>query len=62
MVTDFMVLLMPVPIIWKLKLPISQRIALTATFGLGLLSVPYFHIDLFFFMPAEEAITEIRGK
>ncbi|KAI1204348.1 uncharacterized protein F4807DRAFT_447797 [Annulohypoxylon truncatum] len=36
MVTDFMVLLIPVPTIWKLSLPISQRIALTATFGLGL--------------------------
>ncbi|KAL7622877.1 hypothetical protein AAE478_006556 [Parahypoxylon ruwenzoriense] len=36
MLTDFMVLLMPVPIIWKLKLPTSQRIGLVATFSLGL--------------------------
>ncbi|KAI0888531.1 uncharacterized protein GGS22DRAFT_156099, partial [Annulohypoxylon maeteangense] len=36
MLTDLMVMLMPVPIIWKLNLPISQRIVLTATFSLGL--------------------------
>ncbi|KAI2465845.1 hypothetical protein F4781DRAFT_407864 [Annulohypoxylon bovei var. microspora] len=36
MVTDFMILLMPVPIIWKLKFPTSQRVGLTATFSLGL--------------------------
>ncbi|KAI1101969.1 hypothetical protein F4804DRAFT_314559 [Jackrogersella minutella] len=36
MVTDFMVLLLPVPIIWNLKMPTSQRIGLMATFSLGL--------------------------
>ncbi|KAI1387562.1 uncharacterized protein F4822DRAFT_406930 [Hypoxylon trugodes] len=36
MATDFMVLLVPVPIIWKLKMPVSQRVGLMATFGLGL--------------------------
>ncbi|OTA93660.1 hypothetical protein M434DRAFT_64332, partial [Hypoxylon sp. CO27-5] len=36
MATDFMVLLMPVPIILKLNMPISQRLGLIATFSLGL--------------------------
>ncbi|KAI0141128.1 hypothetical protein F4776DRAFT_676996 [Hypoxylon sp. NC0597] len=36
MATDFVVLLMPVPIIWNLKMPTSQRLALLATFSLGL--------------------------
>jgi hypothetical protein len=34
--TDFLVVLLPIPVIWKLRLPFRQRIAILALFGLGL--------------------------
>jgi hypothetical protein len=40
MATDFMVLLIPVPTIWNLKMPTFQRFGLMATFSLGILLVP----------------------
>ncbi|KAL4937822.1 hypothetical protein BDV06DRAFT_202191 [Aspergillus oleicola] len=36
MFTDFMVMLLPVPYIWKLQLPIGRKIGLVVTFCLGL--------------------------
>ncbi|KAH8647824.1 hypothetical protein BX600DRAFT_518237 [Xylariales sp. PMI_506] len=36
MVTDFMVSLIPVPVIWKLNMPTVQCIGIMATFSLGL--------------------------
>jgi hypothetical protein len=37
MVTDFMVMALPVPQIWALQLPIIQKLGLSLHFGLGLL-------------------------
>jgi hypothetical protein len=37
MLTDIMVLLLPVPHIWSLQLQIGRKIGLLATFGLGIL-------------------------
>lgn len=36
-VTDFIILLLPLPVIWRLKLPRNQKLALTGVFGLGFL-------------------------
>ncbi|KPM42684.1 hypothetical protein AK830_g3836 [Neonectria ditissima] len=36
-VTDFAILLLPLPIVWKLLLPLSQKIILMGIFGLGFL-------------------------
>ncbi|KAL4793036.1 hypothetical protein BDV19DRAFT_367248 [Aspergillus venezuelensis] len=36
MITDFMVMLLPVPYIWKLQLPLGRKIGLVVTFCLGL--------------------------
>ena len=36
-VTDVAILLLPIPIVWKLELPRSQKILLTCIFGLGFL-------------------------
>ncbi|KAL2810034.1 hypothetical protein BJX63DRAFT_423398 [Aspergillus granulosus] len=36
MVTDFMVMSLPVPYIWKLQLPLGRKLGLVATFSLGL--------------------------
>lgn len=36
-VTDFAIIVMPLPIVWKLQLPRSQKIYLTGIFGLGTL-------------------------
>ena len=38
-VTDFVVWLMPIPSVWKIQLPLPQRIALSMIFALGLLCV-----------------------
>ncbi|KAF5646005.1 integral membrane protein [Fusarium sp. NRRL 52700] len=38
-VTDFAIIIMPLPIVWKLQLPLSQKIYLTGIFGLGTLTV-----------------------
>jgi hypothetical protein len=43
MVTDFAVILVPIPYIWQLQMPTSQRVGLIATFSLGLLLVFMFH-------------------
>ncbi|KAL1857598.1 hypothetical protein Daus18300_010238 [Diaporthe australafricana] len=37
MVTDFMVLLLPVPCIWKLQMPIGQKVGLLLVFCMGIL-------------------------
>ncbi|KAL3478514.1 hypothetical protein BJX99DRAFT_269193 [Aspergillus californicus] len=37
MITDFMVMLLPVPYIWRLQLPLGRKIGLLVTFCLGLL-------------------------
>lgn len=36
-VSDFAILILPLPVIWKLQLPLSQKILLSGIFGLGLL-------------------------
>ncbi|KAL4877433.1 hypothetical protein BJY04DRAFT_222181 [Aspergillus karnatakaensis] len=36
MVTDFMVMLLPIPYIWKLQLPMGRKVGLIITFSLGL--------------------------
>ncbi|KYG13596.1 hypothetical protein FVEG_17638 [Fusarium verticillioides 7600] len=38
-VTDFAIIVMPLPIVWKLQLPRSQKIYLTGIFGLGTLTL-----------------------
>ncbi|KAF5596072.1 uncharacterized protein FSUBG_8982 [Fusarium subglutinans] len=38
-VTDFAIIVMPLPIIWKLQLPQPQKIYLTGIFGLGTLTL-----------------------
>ena len=37
MVTDFMVMLLPIPYIWKLQLPVGRKIGLSVAFSIGLL-------------------------
>lgn len=34
---DFLILLLPLPMVWRLKAPVRQRIELTGIFALGLL-------------------------
>lgn len=34
-VTDFIILLLPIPVIWRLNLPARQRWALAGVFGIG---------------------------
>jgi hypothetical protein len=34
--TDFLTTVVPMPLIWRLKLPLRQRIAVIAIFGLGI--------------------------
>ncbi|KAF5639537.1 uncharacterized protein FTJAE_4875 [Fusarium tjaetaba] len=38
-VTDFAIIVMPLPIVWKLQLPRSQKLYLTGIFGLGTLTL-----------------------
>ncbi|KAJ4315065.1 hypothetical protein N0V84_008578 [Fusarium piperis] len=38
-VSDFAILILPLPVIWNLQLPLSQKILLSGIFGLGFL--PY---------------------
>jgi hypothetical protein len=38
-VTDFIILLLPVPTVWKLHMPTSAKVALTGVFSVGLLYV-----------------------
>lgn len=44
-VTDLIMLLLPMPVIWRLKLPTKQKIALTGVFLLGSLYDPKTHPD-----------------
>lgn len=37
MITDFMVLIVPVPCIWKLQMPFGQRFGLFLIFGMGIM-------------------------
>lgn len=37
MASDIMLLLLPIPCIWKLQMPVAQRLSLTFVFGLGFL-------------------------
>lgn len=39
--TDLMILLLPVPQVWKLQLRLSEKLALTFAFGLGFLYVTH---------------------
>ncbi|KAI0014830.1 hypothetical protein F4780DRAFT_154397 [Xylariomycetidae sp. FL0641] len=34
-ITDFMVYILPMPLLWALDLPVTQRVSLTALFGMG---------------------------
>lgn len=38
-VSDFIILMLPLPIIWRLELPLKQRMAVAGIFGLGFLLV-----------------------
>ncbi|WAO85993.1 Hypothetical protein NCS54_00324700 [Fusarium falciforme] len=38
-VSDFAILILPLPVIWKLQLPLSQKILLSGIFGLGLFTI-----------------------
>lgn len=37
LVTDLMVLALPIPVLWQLKLPVRERLALIALMSMGLL-------------------------
>jgi len=37
--TDLMIVIMPMPLVWKLKMPRSKRLALMGIFGLGIMYV-----------------------
>jgi hypothetical protein len=37
LLTDFIIMLMPVPLIWKLNMPTRKKVAVTAVFMVGLL-------------------------
>lgn len=37
-INDFMVLALPIPIVWKLQLPIKQRIAVISIFSISFLA------------------------
>jgi hypothetical protein len=41
LVTDVMILILPIPTFWRLKLPIRERLALTGLMSLGLLYENY---------------------
>lgn len=45
MITDIMVLLLPIPTVWNLQMPRANKVALCAVFALGLL------YDMFSFCP-----------
>ena len=36
-VIDFAIIVMPLPIVWKLQLPLAQKLLLSGIFGLGFL-------------------------
>jgi hypothetical protein len=38
-ITDFFILIIPIPVVWKMQLPRSKKIALTIIFCLGFLYV-----------------------
>ncbi|KAJ4304515.1 hypothetical protein N0V90_000041 [Kalmusia sp. IMI 367209] len=38
-ITDGLIVLIPIPLIWKLQLPVAQRLAVMAVFAVGLLSM-----------------------
>lgn len=39
LITDFVILLLPVPVIWRLRLPTRQKWAAAGVFGIGILYV-----------------------
>ena len=39
-ISDFYVLVLPLPVVWKLQLPLRKKVAVSAVFMTGLLSVP----------------------
>lgn len=49
MVTDFMVLLLPIPFVWRLRMPTASKMSLLGIFCLGILYVLFI---LFFFSPS----------
>ncbi|KAI9760262.1 MAG: hypothetical protein M4579_001776 [Chaenotheca gracillima] len=38
-VTDMMILALPIPMLWKLQIPVANKIALSSVFGLGLFTI-----------------------
>ena len=45
---DFLILLLPIPMVWQLKIAIKQKLVLSAIFGLGVLYVSYVQFQLHF--------------
>lgn len=45
-VTDFLIFLLPMPVVFRMRLPLAQRISLMLVFGLGFMYVlnSYFHV------------------
>lgn len=41
-VSDFYLLLLPIPVVWKLQLTLRKKIGISAIFMTGLLSVPFY--------------------
>ncbi|KAL3482779.1 hypothetical protein BJX62DRAFT_221192 [Aspergillus germanicus] len=48
LVTDVMILILPIPTFWKLKLPIRERLALTGLMSLGLLACAASAVRLYY--------------
>lgn len=51
LITDLLIVILPMPMTWRLQLPTTRKLALTSIFGIGLLYVPihlingHLHID-----------------
>jgi hypothetical protein len=39
-VTDFLIFLLPMPVVWSIRLPRRQKYILSAVFGFGFMSAP----------------------
>ncbi|KAF1975244.1 hypothetical protein BU23DRAFT_566818 [Bimuria novae-zelandiae CBS 107.79] len=52
-IMDFMILLTPLPLIWKLQMPLSEKLQVTSAFAMGFVSTCYLlaiHRDAKFFL------------
>lgn len=58
-VSDFYVLVLPLPVVWKLQLPLRKKIGVSAVFMTGLLSVPP-NLILGFALPLTGAIGHVE--